>query len=715
MKQDSTGFDVERNGNFNSSKFGIKSASDMVHIFSVLRSKLYSDKVLAVCREYATNACDAHIDAGIPDQPIRITLPNHNDLFFRVRDFGKGLDEEGIREVYCMYGASTKRNSNAFNGQMGFGSKSAFAYTDFWQINSHCGGIKISYSVFLDESGLGEVSELSREPTDETGIEIVIPVDSSDVGDFHNRARDLYRWFRVKPDIIGAQVNIEQPAISIDLGDVKITKDRQSDPTAIMGNVGYPVDIAKMLFDQWDTKGNANRLNQQDSEWLRWRCSNLVMHFEIGELQMAASREALEYKDSTVKAIIKKLTGIRDRANAKVNAAVLAETNLRAALRKANELQYISNSGIESIVSADKITWQGKTWESRPCIDDHCFASVVEVYRSGSRFAARPMDVLSKERINPLGNMIVLLDTERAVGIARAKHLAAQSRSGVTILVPAPTQVDGAKNWLLNNVNEDLFVLASQCEDPEIADSSEDDDKPLVRPRRPPTRVDAAKRAAIYLTPVRNAFERSAKSKNWNPAEFDTNNTNLIIQIESFTPKGFGENPEPRNLAADFDHLVTAGVLPANSRLLGVRTADLETAKEDGCLLLADVLREAGVALQEQAGLYDAINMSAEQKRIMILAKKAGAQMFFDPETTEGSAASKKLSTLLSSRLGRSLGLGRGEYLSTAPKQTYAACLEVFPMLRLVNTWELTRNTANEAMVLGYMKVVMGSLSNSGK
>jgi hypothetical protein len=714
MKQDSTGFDVERNGNFNSSKFGIKSASDMVHIFSVLRSKLYSDKVLAVCREYATNACDAHIDAGIPDQPIRITLPNHNDLFFRVRDFGKGLDEEGIREVYCMYGASTKRNSNAFNGQMGFGSKSAFAYTDFWQINSHCGGTKISYSVFLDESGLGEVSELSREPTDETGIEIVIPVDSSDVGDFHNRARDLYRWFRVKPDIIGAQVSIEQPAISIDLGDVKITKDRQSDPTAIMGNVGYPVDIAKMLYDQWDTKGNANRLNQQDSEWLRWRCSNLVMHFEIGELQMAASREALEYKDSTVKAIIKKLTGIRDRANAKVNAEVLAETNLRAALRKANELQYISNSGIDSIVSADKITWQGKTWESRPCIDDHCFASVVEVYRSGSRFAARPMDVLSKERINPLGNMIVMLDTERAVGIARAKHLAAQSRSGVTILVPAPTQVDGAKNWLLNNVNEDLFVFASQCEDPEIADSSEDDDKPLVRPRRPPTRVDAAKRAAIYLTPVRNAFERSAKSKNWSPAEFDTNNTNLIIQIESFTPKGFGENPEPRNLAADFDHLVTAGVLPANSRLLGVRTADLEKAKEDGCLLLADVLREAGVALQEQAGLYDAINMSAEQKRIMILAKKAGAQMFFDPETTEGSAASKKLSTLLSSRLGRSLGLGRGEYLSTAPKQTYAACLEVFPMLRLVNAWELTRNAANEAMVLGYMKVVMGSLSNSG-
>ena len=57
MKQDEIGFDVERNGDFKSSKFGIKTASDMVHIFSVLRSKLYSDKVLAVCTPMIRNQC----------------------------------------------------------------------------------------------------------------------------------------------------------------------------------------------------------------------------------------------------------------------------------------------------------------------------------------------------------------------------------------------------------------------------------------------------------------------------------------------------------------------------------------------------------------------------------------------------------------------------------------------------------------------------------
>lgn len=126
--------------------------------------------------------------------------------------------------------------------------------------------------------------------------------------------------------------------------------------------------------------------------------------------------------------------------------------------------------------------------------------------------------------------------------------------------------------------------------------------------------------------------------------------------------------------------------------------------------MLADVLREASAALQEQAGLYDAINMSQEQKRVMVMAKKAGAPMFFDPETTEGSAAAKKLHALQSSRLGRSLGLGGGDYLSKIPKSTYVACLDTFPMLRLLNQWDISRGS-NDQTIIEYMKVVL----NQGK
>lgn len=706
MKQDEIGFEVQRNGDFKASKFGIKTASDMVHIFSVLRSKLYSDKILAVCREYATNACDAHIDAGIPDKPIQITLPSHNDLFFRVRDFGRGLDEDGIREVYCMYGASTKRNSNAFNGQMGFGSKSAFAYTDFWQINSHCNGSKICYSIFLDESGLGEVVELSREPTEETGIEIVIPVDSGDVHDFHTRASDLYRWFRVKPDILGADIKLDIPKIHIDLGDVKVASDRLGEPVAVMGNVGYPVDISKMLHDSYDTKGNVNRLNSVDSEWLRWRCSSLIMHFDIGELQMAASREALEYKDSTIKAIIAKLTGVKDRAIAKARAEIMAQTNLRQALKKARELNYVCNNLTDTIVSNAKITWQGKNWDERPTIDDLYFSSVIEVFRSGGRYAARPSDVLSKECINPVLNNIVLLDIDRAIGVARAKNMAAETRDNVTVLVPAPTKLEEAKKWISNNLPEDLWSLASTLADPVAPDYTEDHNHQLVRPRKAPTKVDAAKRAATYFTPSGVAHERSAKSKNWSPAEFDESKLNLVIAIESFAPKGFLENVEPVLIAKDFKSLVDAGVLPKNSQLLAVRSSDIKDALDAGCRMLSSEITAIAQGLKDKASLYDAINSSNDQKKLLVLAKRAGTRMLFDPETKEGAAESDALAKLCRSKIGRSAGVAVSDHECDAPRETVAACRIRFPLLDTINMWNVDTQSKRASDVVEYMTLV---------
>ena len=72
---------------------------------------LYSDPELAVIREYSTNAFDAHIEAGVT-RPIEITTPTHLCPFFKVRDYGFGLDVEDIREIYSQYGASTKRESD---------------------------------------------------------------------------------------------------------------------------------------------------------------------------------------------------------------------------------------------------------------------------------------------------------------------------------------------------------------------------------------------------------------------------------------------------------------------------------------------------------------------------------------------------------------------------------------------------------------------------
>ena len=115
-------------------------------IFSILRSNIYSDKMLAVVREYSTNGWDGHILAGTPDRPLKVTLPTSLAPVFKVRDFGVGLSEESVLNIYTTYGESTKESSNDFNGTFGLGSKSAFAYGNSFDIISFFEGTKTMYT-----------------------------------------------------------------------------------------------------------------------------------------------------------------------------------------------------------------------------------------------------------------------------------------------------------------------------------------------------------------------------------------------------------------------------------------------------------------------------------------------------------------------------------------------------------------------------------------
>lgn len=91
------------------------------HILGILRNSMYSDKILAVCREYMCNAFDAHVASGIGDRPISVQTPSRLYPFFTVRDFGKGLDEEQVFGLFTSYGDSTKRESNEYVGMLGIG------------------------------------------------------------------------------------------------------------------------------------------------------------------------------------------------------------------------------------------------------------------------------------------------------------------------------------------------------------------------------------------------------------------------------------------------------------------------------------------------------------------------------------------------------------------------------------------------------------------
>jgi DNA topoisomerase VI subunit B len=113
-------------------------------------SNLYSDKEMAVLREYAANALDATLEAaalGQPFRPIEVTLPSWDKPYLSIKDWGVGLTHDDIRRIYSQYGASTKRDSNDQTGLFGFGSKAGLTYTAAFTVTSVRDGIRIRATV----------------------------------------------------------------------------------------------------------------------------------------------------------------------------------------------------------------------------------------------------------------------------------------------------------------------------------------------------------------------------------------------------------------------------------------------------------------------------------------------------------------------------------------------------------------------------------------
>lgn len=179
-------------------------------MFKMLSSDIYTDKIMAVIRELSTNAVDSMIEAGtINTKKYDVTLPNALNPVFKIRDYGTGLDEEGIKRVYT-YGASSRNTSNSFVGAFGIGSKSPFAYTKTgFDITSWCNGKCYHYNASLVE-GIPQIFKISEEDTTEpNGIEVAIAVDRRDYPYFEEKAKKFYAWFDYLPNI-NIELDIEK-------------------------------------------------------------------------------------------------------------------------------------------------------------------------------------------------------------------------------------------------------------------------------------------------------------------------------------------------------------------------------------------------------------------------------------------------------------------------------------------------------------------------
>jgi hypothetical protein len=328
--------------------------SNLGHIASILR-KAYSDPIRAVVREYGTNACEGHILNGKTNKPIQITLPTGMKPVFTIRDFGPGLGKVKFQELFCSYGGSDKRTSNAFTGCLGIGCKSYGAYTDAVTVTDYNDGVKRIWNCHIDESEVGKASLLSETKAhDLSGVEISIPVRPNDVSRFRVTAIQVYRVFDVLPDIVNLSPE-EKKAYATQTykdGIIKGTNwsfNGEGQSWLQMGLVLYPLKsdfsgspVIKQLID-----------------------AGVYVRVDLGDVQVAPSREDLQYSQKTIQGLVKHLNPVIDSMGATLLADIQAAPDYFQAhliLRRFTGTGgYSSSSFREGIVKKlkGKLKWKG--------------------------------------------------------------------------------------------------------------------------------------------------------------------------------------------------------------------------------------------------------------------------------------------------------------------------------------------------------------------
>lgn len=302
---------VEQSGTKSSKTFGMQQSRKA---FSIL-SDLYSDKPLAIVRELGCNAYDSHTQAGKQDVPFLIHLPNSLEPWITIQDFGTGISHENIYDIYAVYFSSTKTNTNSQIGCLGLGSKSPFCYTDNFTITSIHNGEKRVYNAYFNEEHLPTIAMMGgvTKTTESNGVAIQIPVKSQDFQLFKNAVQRAFKFFDVKPDIVGDTIEWFDGNVMFSGNDWKSYSNfNYGESYAIMGGVTYPIDRQKL------TEKNSNFISK----------TGLVIWFNVGELDFTPSREQLSYCDQTVNNLNHKLDKIRETFVERFNEELLRKTNM---------------------------------------------------------------------------------------------------------------------------------------------------------------------------------------------------------------------------------------------------------------------------------------------------------------------------------------------------------------------------------------------------
>lgn len=308
MELNKKSIDVQGNLGFASKKASI-SSDDMGKLWDVLQNP-YKNPIGAVVREYASNAWDAHKEAGNEDQPIRVSVDiDDSGWFWEVEDTGVGMSKERVDKVFSNWLKSTKEHTNDLIGAFGMGSKSGLSYSEVVHITTRHDGTEYYYLLRKGEDGpyIDTISESST--SESNGTKIRIYIKQEDYLRFAEESRKQLSYF---PEVYytghSISTNLNNYKI-IETTDylIRISNNNSNAEYSVdapysythmaIGNVAYPID--------WDSLGDLP--SALENFTIRFDKVPIALKFNVGDLDIIPTREDVKYTDKTKSAIKDKL------------------------------------------------------------------------------------------------------------------------------------------------------------------------------------------------------------------------------------------------------------------------------------------------------------------------------------------------------------------------------------------------------------------------
>lgn len=329
-------------------QYGIK---DPVIVMQTLAG-LYSNIQRIIVQEYISNARDAHREVGREDVPVVVTLPMDLDPNLKIRDFGPGLTEERVGEVFCWFGESTKRVDNSQTGGFGIGAKCAFAYTESFMVETYVDGEMRRYVALKDdgETGLPSFNQMGDtvKTNEKNGTCIIIPITEWDFNNIRTWLKRTCQYWDVKPTVTNDTMNWDdnEVVMSGDGWDLITTENDKyyglrGSPKVILD--GIPYDVSGDIY------GNL------ESEYRHVLNLNVLLYFKTGEVLPAVNRESLKVTDKVKETVCERLRIVYNKIKDEVTSQIQDAENLWDAnllWKKMND-----ELGFRQIVS--NVEWNG--------------------------------------------------------------------------------------------------------------------------------------------------------------------------------------------------------------------------------------------------------------------------------------------------------------------------------------------------------------------